>query len=105
MLVSYNVRCDVTVVPLTLDKHIPNNLPNYPSVVFCARRIDDLYWKGIIGHVFQRSRLKSARRRPHGKVTGAYTESISTGPELRLVYCVSGSISTAAIGQHTTESA
>ncbi len=26
MLVSYNVRCDVTVVSLTLDKHKPTDL-------------------------------------------------------------------------------
>ena len=49
----YSGFCSQTVVPLLLDKRTgSHNLPKYPSEVFCARRIDDLQSKGIIGDIF-----------------------------------------------------
>jgi len=45
MLVSYNVRCDVTVVPLTLDKHMSSHPENVKSrVALCS-----LYLRAKLG--------------------------------------------------------
>lgn len=39
-----------TLSDSTRSKATPKNLPMCPSEVFCARRIDDLHSKDIIGH-------------------------------------------------------
>ena len=45
-----------------------HNLPNYPSELFCARRIDDLHSEGIMGHIFGDCALNRLhiRRFPRG---------------------------------------
>ncbi|MHC4167051.1 MAG: hypothetical protein ACYSWQ_08840, partial [Planctomycetota bacterium] len=59
----------------------PHNLPEEPSEVFCARRIHDLHSPrlqagcGLFGADWGSNVAIKA------KTAGAYTESISTGPE------------------------
>jgi len=52
----------IALVALILAWDAPRNLPRQPSVLFCARRIEDLYSKGLMGPCSKSMYVKPSSR-------------------------------------------